>query len=275
MPSTLTDATVLLLTVLYALLAEGALRRFLGARSFLDALARPLLVGTVLLHLAALTLRGVETGTCPVIARWEAYSFVALAMAAIHLALDLRRGASRAGVFVLAAVAAVQFLAAIFILGGGDIAAGGAPDLAGSLHAFAALLGISGVAVAGIHGLLYLLLDRSIRRGHYGTLYQRMPSLEELADRTASAAAFAFAALTVTVGIGAWGIAWGRTEERGIALPFVPIALTLGVWALLGICGLAHRLRRFGGVRLAWCTVACLAAACGLLLSFGARGVHG
>jgi ABC-type uncharacterized transport system permease subunit len=229
----------------------------------------------VLLHLVALLLRGIETRTCPVVARWEAYSFVALAMAAIHLALDLRRGASRTGVFVLGTAAAMQFLSAIFIVGSGADAPAGAPDAAASLHAFAALLGISGVAVAGIHGALYLLLDRAIRRGRYGSFFQRMPSLEELADRTASAAAIGFLALTVTVGIGAWGVASGAATEHQIALPWLPIGLTVLAWALLGVCCLAHRLRRFGGVRLAWCTVLCLAAVCGVLISVGSRGVHG
>ncbi len=275
MTSTLTDATVLLLTVLYALLADGAARRFLGGRSRLDALARPLLIGTVSLHLVVLALRGIETGVCPVLARWEAYSFVAFAMAAIHLFIDLRRGPSRTGVFVLGFVAAMQFLSAVFILGGTPEGPTGAPNSVGSLHAFAALLGISGVAVAGILGVLYVLLDRSIRRGHYGTFYQRMPSLEDLADRTASAAATGFAALTVTVGIGVWGITAGVAAEREIALPWVPITLTLAVWVLFGICGVGHRFRRFGGVRLAWCTVVGFIAVCGLLLFLGARGVHG
>jgi HemX protein len=275
MTSTLTNATVLLLTVLYALLTEAAARRFFGGRSRFDKFARPLLIGTVALHLVALGLRGAETHTCPVLTRWEAYSFVAFAMAAIHFSLDLRRGQSRTAVFVLGSAAAMQFLSAIFILGGAAQESATAPDFAASLHAFAALLGISGVVVAGIHGILYVLLDRSIRGGRYGSFYQRMPSLEDLADRNASAAATGFLSLSVTVGIGAWGAAAGAATEQGIDLPFIPIALTILVWALLGFCSIGHLVHRFGGVRLAWCTVAGLGAACVLLVSVGSRGVHG
>ena len=44
MTTLITDATVLLLTVLYALITDAAARRYLGGRSRFDALARPLLV---------------------------------------------------------------------------------------------------------------------------------------------------------------------------------------------------------------------------------------
>ncbi len=269
------DATVLLLTVLYALLTDNAARRYLAGKSRFDALARPLLIGTVSLHLFALLLRGFETRTCPVLTRWEALSFVAFAMTAIYLALEVRRKIRVTAVFVLGFAAAMQFLSAIFILGGGPAEPTGSPDLASSFHAFAAMIGLSGVAVAGIFGLLYVRLHQKIRRSKFGPFYQRMPSLEELGDLNASAAALGFLALSVTVGIGLSSMFTHGDEPRAVELPWFPIALTMALWLLLGVCSLGHRFGKLGGARLAWATVVAFAAACGLLVSLGPQGVHG
>ena len=269
------DATVLLLTVLYALLTDNAARRYLGGKSRFDAIARPLLVGTVSLHLFALLLRGFETRTCPVVTRWEALSFVAFAMAAIYLTLEIRRKIRTTAVFVLGFAALMQFLSAIFILGGGPIEPSGSPDLAASLHAFAAMIGLSGVAVAGIFGLLYLRLHRKIQKSDYGPFYERMPSLEDLGDLNGSAAALGFFSLTITVAIGMSSMFTRGDEPMQVELHLFPIILTIALWLLLGVCSIGHRLGKFGGVRLAWSTTVAFGAACGLLLSLGPQGVHG
>ena len=137
------------------------------------------------------------------------------------------------------------------------------------------LLGISGVAVAGIYGVLYVRLHRVIRTGDYGLFFQRMPSLEDLGDLNASASAIGFFSLTVTVGIGAWGAMTGRAAANEVALPLFPIATTIALWLLLGVCAVGHRIGKLGGVRLAWCTVVALSGALGLLIAVGSQGVHG
>jgi len=268
-------AAILVLTVLSALLTQHAARRYLSGSSGLERLSRSPLLLTVLLHLSALILRGVETGTCPVLSRWEALSFVAFCMAAIELTLELRRGIRVTGVFVLAPAAVLQLLSAVFLIGRDPAPPSGAPDLAGSLHAFAALLGISGVVVAGIYGALYLGLHRKIRAGDYGGFFRRMPSLEELGELNATAAGLGFLSLCVTVGIGLYGWSTRASDPESISLLAFPVGVTLLLWALLGVCSVGHRIGRFGGARLAGTTIVALLAALLLLTLLGPKGVHG
>ena len=276
MASELTNAVVLLLTVLYALLTDHSARIYLTGKSRFENYARPVLVGTVSLHLFALVLRGIETGTCPVLTRWEALSFIAFCVAAIYLVLELRRKIRVTAVFILGLAALLQFCSAVFVLSQEPVEGLGSPNLSESFHAFAAMLGISGVAVAGMYGFLYLRLDRTIRRGQYASnFFKRMPSLEDLGDLTGSAARLAFLSLSVTVGLGIWNWLARDPNEELIALPLLPIITTLALWALLGFCAIGHRLGKFGGVRLAWCTLCAFAAALGLLVSLGPQGVHG
>ncbi len=275
MSPTLIDAIVLLLTVLYALLTEAAARRYFVGRSRIDGSWTPLLIGVVSLHFLALLLRGLETRSCPVLTQWEALSFFAFSVAAIYLVLELRRKIRVTAFFVLSIAMFTQFLSAVFIIGDSAQQGSGSPDFGASLHAFAALFGLSGVVVAGTFGALYIHLHRKIQSGSHGLFYNRMPSLEELSDLNASAAAVAFLALSVTVGIGGYSYFSVDPSELTVALPIGPIALTVGLWLLLGVCAVGHRLDRFGGVRLAGCTVIALLAAFGLLFSIGQQGVHG
>jgi len=70
------------------------------------------------------------------------------------------------------------------------------------LHVSFAVFGYAGFALSAVHGLLYLLMYRELKRGGTGSIYQNLPSLETLESMAVLSSLVGFVFLTVAMLIG-------------------------------------------------------------------------
>ncbi|MGE3166541.1 MAG: cytochrome c biogenesis protein CcsA [Planctomycetota bacterium] len=270
---TLSHALSLLLPVLYTLLVIAYARNFLKRRtSLLARRARTLLGGTITLHAAAVVLRGIQVGQCPVGSVGEAFAVVALTIALIYWLLEGFTGDQSTGLFIVSAVLPLELLATLSVA---DATAPPAAPMGSvvSIHAFAALVGLSAIAVAAAYGLLYLSLYACIKRGRFGLFFSLVAPLEDLSQLNSLAARIALIALTVSIGVGFWS-AWAHGFAAFARDPQVILSLVL--WGLYAGCVIGGTRFQFGAKRVAYCTVLGLPIVVVIgFVSWAQRGFHG
>lgn len=267
------SGAVLLLTVLYAWLLESRRRAYFSDSGFEKHIPRYLLLMTLLLHLTTLVLRGLWIDSCPVASRWEAFSLLAFFVLFLQAVLERSRNDRSTSFFVYLLSFALQFISAVFILGiGADPEP--APDAVTSLHAFAALLWVAAISIAGIHGILYLLLYREIKRGFFGRLYHQLSSLDSVGGLARISSGIAFFSLTVTVVIGQQGIFNGAGESFS-PFEWVLISMVVAIWIANGLGAVFFRKPGKGGVWVAWGTVAGFTVVLAILFQIAIKGFHG
>lgn len=267
------SGAVLLLTVLYAWLLNSRRRAYLSGSGFEKNIHRHLLMMTLLVHLMTLVSRGIWISSCPVASRWEAFSLLAFFVLLLQAILERLRNDSSTSYFVCLLSFALQFISAVFILEAGADAVP-APDAITSLHAFAALLAVAAILIAGIHGILYLLLYREIKKGFFGRIYHRLSSLDSLAGLARISSGIAFISLTVTVAIGQRGIFNGAGASFS-SPEWMGITLTVVIWVVYGLGVVFFRKPGRGGVWVAWGTVAGFTAVLAILFQIALEGFHG
>lgn len=271
---TFINGTLVLLPILYTLLVIAYARVFLGRKnSLLARRARLLLGGTAGLHTFSVVARGFQVGQCPVGSSGEAFSVVALTIVIIYFFIEWRSGDQSTGVFVVSAALPLELIASVSLLEAPAPVTGEPMGSFVSLHAFAALVGLSAIAVAAAYGCLYLFLYWCIKKGRFGLFFNLVAPLETLADLNYRAVRAAFAALTVSVGLGVWSAF--RGDHAGLFLD-PQVLLSTCLWGLYGGCVISKRWLHVGGKRLALATVfgVPLVVAIGLV-TWLQRGFHG
>ncbi len=269
------NAILVLLPLLYAVLVIAYARIFTRRMGPLAVAARGLLIGTTGLHLLSALLRGIEIGSCPVATPAEFCSLVALSIALIYLALEIRIDDRTTGIFNLLAALLLQFGASVLVLSS-EATSGPALGVMTSLHAATAILGLSAIVVASIYGLLYLGLYAAIKWGRFGLFYERMPSLELLSALNTRAAGVAFLALTLTLICGYSGMGGKPSIVERIGAGSPEVLLTWIAWLLYGSCLAARRVLHVGGKRLAYTTILGLVLVLSILVvALIGEGFHG
>ena len=266
------NTILVLLPVLYTVLVMAYARIFARKPGGLALFVRPLLLVTVLLHFVVILIRGLVVGGCPLGSQAEILALIALSIAVIYLFLEFRIRDRTTGIFVIIAVFLLQLVASVNMLTFGP-----QPQAElgwwESLHAFAAIAGLSAVAVSGIYGLLYLSLYGAIKAGRFGLFFVKMPPLEKLSLLNYGTVWIGFLALTVTVGTGA--MLWRSAAAPGDGT-WWELVFTGVLWLMLGLCIVAMRFWRLGAKRLAYSTVVCFALVIGILaVGLIPPGVHG
>lgn len=270
---TLSHGLQLLLPILYTLLVIAYARNFLKRRgSFLARRARPLLSLTLCLHAGTVVLRGIQVGQCPVGSAGEAFAVVALTIAFIYWILEGRTGDQSTGLFVVSAALPLELIASLPMEAPSEPLSDPMGSMV-SIHAFAALVGLSAIAVAAAYGLLYLSLYACIKRGRFGLFFSLVAPLESLSQLNSLAARLAFIALSISVGVGFWS---ARSSEFAAFATDPQVILSLMLWALYGLCVLGSSRLHFGAKRVAYCTVLGLPLVIALgCVTWFQRGFHG
>ena len=249
----LVNTSHVILPALYTALVIAYARIFARGPSGLALFVRPLLIGTVAVHLASIGLISAMLGSCPLGSSAEFLSLMAFSITVIYLVIELRWEDRTLGIFAITPAFVLQVVAGVGIL-----SRDGPPDVAlgvrESLHIFAAIIGSAAVALASVFALLYLFLYLAIKRGSFGLFYRKMPSLEKLSDLNVTGMSTAFLALTVTVALGVWDYVRG---DAGSMSFFVQpaVLLTLLLWGIYGLSLVAQRFLQLGGKRLALVTL--------------------
>lgn len=239
----------ILLPVLYTLTVMSYAGVFFAHRRGPVRWARPALLVTLACHLLAVAARAVVDRACPVSNQAEIFSLIALSTLVMYAILEWRvEKRSSTGVFVLFMAFAAQLVASVLSLDP-KFQEGETLPAIPSLHVFAAVIGLSAVAVASAYGLLFLMLYNDLKRGKFGLFYRGMPDLAILSRSNYYSAIFAFGALTLTNAMGMVSLVAGRDYN----LPRVVVAAAL--WALYGVAVFGHGFFRLSGKRLAYITL--------------------
>ncbi len=173
--------------------------------------------------------------------------------------------------------AAFAPLAAVLEMGAftglADYVPGQGPQPSGSvfqIHVIAFMLAAVCLVVAGIAGVLYLVVDRRLRRHGLLGPASRWPSLEALERLNIRAAALGFPLLTIGLALGMVQI-WGQ-PDRVAWLTDPKVVSASVVWLIYALLLHLQHIPTFRGTRMAWMSVLCTVA---LAVTFAITGSHG
>ena len=193
--------------------------------------------GVVATHLGYLVLATLVFAHVPVANVWEAFSFLAFALATVYLVLEWRLQNKATGVFLLAPALFFQVVSSAFVTHTSEVEQILRSSWFG-LHVTAALLGYAAFAISAVYGLLYLLLYRTLKGNRIGLIFERLPSLEILGRLNLSALIFGWGNLTLAIVIGmVWVVGLessGQLAGNFLADPAFLSAIV--VWVLYSIC---------------------------------------
>ncbi len=168
--------------------------------------ASQMLYITIAIHTVEIFLRGIYYRHFPVATVWEAFSVIALAVAIIYAYIEYRSRNKTTGYYILIFVFFIQLFSSAFF----DNPVHFPPFLTSLLfifHVSSAILGYSSFIISAIYGLMYLMLFHEIKQSHFGIVYRRLPSLEELSEMNVRAANIGlfFLTLAIVLGLGLTG----------------------------------------------------------------------
>lgn len=241
MPSVL-ELLRIILPIAYAFVFANYLGIFLRDDPLARRFASRALVVAVSLHAATLVLRTIALHRHPIADPLESLTFIAFAVAVVHLVVEATHKNQGAGAFIIAVVFIFQLIASTFIR---PVQVEN-PLLRSpwfGLHTGSAILGYSGFAVSAAYGLLFLLLYRELKARRFGRLYERLPSLDLLARMTVGAAGVGLFFLSVAIAVGIiWSSklvidAWHDPKFVVTVLLWFVYALCLGAHFVLGWSG--------------------------------------
>jgi len=236
--TTAIQALTVLLPVCYLTAAALYAMGFAGEGAPRPVRARRIALGLALgVHVALFALRGLDAHRFPVIETWTGISSVALGLALLYAWVSRGRDDAATGGIVLGVVFAMQLAASAF----------GPPRTAERslspffvIHAATSIAACSALVLSGIHGGLYLVLFRHMRRHRFGLLFRGLPDLSELAQLTRRSALAGFALLTVGVNVGIW---WAHSEGlRGFEYSDPYVLLVLMLWLHFGLVAFSRRI---------------------------------
>ena len=241
-----------LLPLGYGLAAANYIVHFVRQDPFAERTVTPMLAGTFGVHWLYLLLVVVHYGRPPVVGVAEALSVIAIAVAGVYLYVEKIQGNKFTGAFILPMVVVLQLAStALDTPQTGPVSALLASPLFG-LHAVIALLGYSAFAVGAVYGIMYLALYRSLKRKEFGLAFERLPSLDSLANMGFWATFLGWVSLTLTIGLGAL-----------MSMELVPgfyrdlkFITTVMVWAVYGTCVVAHFALGWRGARSVYLSLA-------------------
>lgn len=249
----LTNIIVILLTVFYGSLITGEWLHVRRAASSPGS-SRPHLYWlkfVLLLHFSVVLARGFEVGSCPVGSRWEALSLLAFLIAFLQWLLVFISKDRSTLLYGLSLAFVLQLGSTTFSL---TYEGESAPvlDSIRSLHAFSALFGVAGVALAGIHGILWELLRRSIKKGKFGVLFNQLSSLESLSRLLRLATIISAVTLTITVA-SAFLLVDDSNRDRSLGLESLATVL---IWLIFSILAIFPRATHSVTVWRTWFSIA-------------------
>ena len=191
---------------------------------------RPALLAALLAHTVLIYAQTAYHGHCLVYTPFEMLTLISFTITLTYLIVELLSGEKGTGVFFIGLALLLQTVSTALSPSIGD--AGANPVLLNNtvgIHISAALIGYTGFAISAVYGALYLMLYHQIRSNHFGTFYQRLPSLQLLERMSEKSAMMGVIFLTVAI---------------AIALIFLPdvlptfsygdpkLIVTIGIWGI-------------------------------------------
>jgi ABC-type uncharacterized transport system permease subunit len=236
----LVDILVVALPFLYAGLVSVYGIAFFSNAVAVERVKRPYILVLLLLHLVYIGVRTAAFDHPPITSVFEIMTLLSAAMTLAYVYLEFRTNIRNTGFFILSLALAFQTVSSVFIK---DLTV--LPEYLHSLllgfHVSAALLGYTGLSIAAVYGLLYLMLYHEIKSSRFGVIYSRLPNLETLETMSHRAEVFGFVALSVAIAI---GLFWLPRAFREFSYLDPKLVGTIAIWVLYAI-GLMSK-RRLG-----------------------------
>lgn len=218
--------------------------------------ARPLLYGTLSVHLLYLTLLAVRWQQFPAATLAQGLSLVAFAVTAVYAFVEWRGRETSTGFWMLS-------LAALFEIPAALLRAEEPPEPAifksafFAAHASLGLFGYAAFVIAAGYAFLFLRLYSEIKRRRFSLFFGKLPPLEVLERLMTVALTGGFAALTASVLL---GVVWAERLFDGNWLADPNVAFPIATWLFYGGALLLRWLRHWQGRRMAVLSLAGLAA---------------
>ena len=233
----LIDILVIALPFLYAGLVATYGIAFFGKGGAAKRLKRPYIVLLLVLHVVYLGMRTLAFDHPPITSMFEIMTMLAAAITIAYLYIEFRTNIRNTGFFILILSFVFQTVSSLFIK---DLTV--IPEYLHSMvlgfHVSAALLGYTGISLAAVYGLLYLMLYHEIKSSRFGVIYSRLPDLETLETMSHRAEVFGFATLSVAMMI---GLFWLPRVFREFSYFDPKLVGTFAVWVLYAIGLMAKR----------------------------------
>jgi len=188
------------------------------------------------LHAAYFGARMFGFETVPDIGAWTAVSAVAFCTALLYTLIARFMGQANSGGAILGVVFVMQTLASAFTSPpSGEFNV----NAISIMHVATSVFATSTVILSGIHGALYLVLYRQMRRHTFGVLFNNLPDLQELAlmMRRSALAGFILLGIGVNVGIGYAH----ALDLPGFSYSDAYVLIILGLWVHLGIVAFSSK----------------------------------
>lgn len=229
-------------------------------------IGRMLLLVGVIVHGVAFVARYFAAGYTPVTSLFESLTFFAFAIVGVFLAFELRYNLRVLGAFVAPLAFAFSIFAA-FLPGEVRTLAPALNSYWLPVHVALLFFGNAVFAVAFGAAIMYLLMEKELKRKKLGAIFKRLPSLEVLDDINYRCLTIGFPLLTLGIITGsiwaeyAWGSYWSWDPKEVWSLitwllyaALLHGRLTVG-WrgrkaAILAIVGFCAILFTFLGVNL-------------------------
>lgn len=241
----------LVLPALYFLTVWNYAKSFFSGLREAESRKSILLVTTILFHSLYIVVRAIEYRHPPITTIFEILSLIAYTVAVVYAYIEFRTRNNSTGYFILMLPFFFQLCSSIFIKEPTQIPAILRSNLLG-FHVSSALLGYAAITIAGVYGVLYLMLYHDIKSSQFGVIYKRLPNLETLEKMSLTATGFGFALLTIAIVV---GLIWLPRAIPDFSYADPKLFGTLAIWVIYAMGLLARRIAGWRGKRIMWFSI--------------------
>jgi len=223
-----------------------------------DVPARWTLRAALVLHAIDFAARASHLGHFPITDVWTTVSASAFATAALWAIVARDAAHTGSGGLVLGLVAALQLVASASVPLAPLPREGGMGPLP-ITHVATSCVALASLFLSGLHGVLWLVLFRSIRARRFSAFFERLPNLDILGKMTRRAALLGFVGLTIGLNVGI-GLAH-EENSAGFDYGHPEVVLSLAVWIHFGVVAFSQKIPGLGARRASWAAAVGLAVA--------------
>jgi ABC-type uncharacterized transport system permease subunit len=192
-----------ILPILYVVTAYMYAVTFFGNEPISERWKSRALLLTAFVHFMYVGLHTAEYSRCMVTTPFEIMSLIAFTLTLTYTIIELRTGEKGTGLFILSLATLFELTSTVVMkLTEAGVANPVLSNMAIGLHVTLAIFGYAGFALSAMHGVMYLLMYRELKRGNFGAAYRNLPSLEGLEQMTIVPAVAGFVFLTASIIIG-------------------------------------------------------------------------
>jgi HemX protein len=191
------------LPILYVVTAYMYAVTFFGNEPISERWKSRALLLTVSVHFMYVGLHTSEYSRCMVTTPFEIMSLIAFCLTLTYTIIELKTGEKGTGLFILSLAMLFELTSTVVMkLTEAGVANPVLSNMAIGMHVTLAIFGYAGFALSAMHGVMYLLMYRDLKRGSFGSAYRNLSSLEGMEQMTILPAVVGFIFLTASMMIG-------------------------------------------------------------------------